>query len=104
MELVRVKSYDEKEGKIPPIRAIRAVTGWGLKEAKDFVETLPQSLTVKGIEQIVTLAKGGLDVEVTEVQEALWDILLKAARQALNENQADLAYDILTLCRKYDFF
>merc|ERR1719316_1047212 len=46
---VRLSAFDEKK-KIAVIKEVRAITGLGLKESKDFVESLPKVLQ-KGVER-----------------------------------------------------
>merc|ERR1719487_1616210 len=46
---VRLTAFDEKK-KIAVIKEVRAITGLGLKESKDFVEGLPKVLQ-KGVER-----------------------------------------------------
>merc|ERR1719163_857876 len=46
---VRLTAFDEKK-KIAVIKEVRAITGLGLKESKDFVESLPKVLQ-KGVER-----------------------------------------------------
>jgi large subunit ribosomal protein L7/L12 len=46
---VRLSAFDEKK-KIAVIKEVRAITGLGLKESKDFVESLPKVLG-KGVER-----------------------------------------------------
>ncbi|MDG2348337.1 MAG: 50S ribosomal protein L7/L12 [Gammaproteobacteria bacterium] len=64
---VMLKSFGDK--KIGVIKAIRAITGLGLKEAKDLVESAPsvvkEKVSKEEVEQIKTqLVEAGAEVEV----------------------------------------
>jgi len=66
---VILKAYDETK-KIPVIKEVRAVTGLGLKEAKDLVEGAPKPLKegvskdeAAKIKEQVTAAGGTVEIE-----------------------------------------
>jgi large subunit ribosomal protein L7/L12 len=66
---VTLKAYDETK-KIAVIKEVRAVTGLGLKEAKDLVEGVPKSLKENAskeeaakIKESVTAAGGTVEIQ-----------------------------------------
>jgi large subunit ribosomal protein L7/L12 len=66
---VVLKAYDDSK-KIAVIKEVRAVTGLGLKEAKDLVESAPQKLKeavskeeANKIKDVVTAAGGTIEIQ-----------------------------------------
>jgi large subunit ribosomal protein L7/L12 len=66
---VVLKAFDDTK-KIPVIKEVRAVTGLGLKEAKELVEGVPKSLKeniskdeANKIKEVITAAGGTVDIQ-----------------------------------------
>ena len=66
---VRIEGVNGKTQKIPAIKMVRAMTGWGLKESKDFVEAAPMDESGK-VSLTVMPAMANVN-NVTELEIAL---------------------------------
>lgn len=101
---------DATHGKVPTIKAIRELTGAGLKEAKDMSEnSQPQVITINEpyfvnnyanpeleIEKIIKILRG-CNVHVGGTVRKLLEELRKLAVEALQGGEDELANEILQL-------
>jgi hypothetical protein len=91
-------------GMVTTIKGIRSITNLGLKEGKDFVESLPGVLYGKTMEDLAVLHQHGVKVEIIEssMGESLESAFVKLAQKALDIRNYKLALGVLQLADKYD--
>ena len=88
--------------KIPHIKVIRAVFGWGLKEAKDFIEGAAPSYSIAVTEgQIKQLRDAGFDVRVSNADARA--LLKQALVSEIDADNLERAAALLALIRKHYF-
>lgn len=93
---------------ISSIKAIRNLTGWGLKEAKDFVDVFTrEGVTVQTLNitsevlstQHLVDAKQFYNLIPEEI--VYLEALLDMAKTAIGDKRFELAIDLINLYRKY---